>query len=256
MRNEQAHEAALRLRLADIPVQVTSRYGMLEKICLPYVDGRDDAEPLLAVRASDADLDFERAMAPEFSNPYLESCAVHRALAEGFASHERIVFYSCMVEYAGRAYAFAAPSGTGKSTHAGLWIQYLGDAGAKVLNGDKPFLHVPQEGAVVAYGCPWTGKEGWGYNGSAPLAGICILRQAPACSIERLDPAGAVELIMRQCYVPRENPAGTLAVLGCVDRLLTRVPVWSMGCDISEDAVRTSFEALTGMEYAGCSCSK
>ena len=151
---------------------------------------------------------------------------------------------------------FSAPSGTGKSTHAGLWIQYLGDAGAKVLNGDKPFLHVPQEGDVVAYGCPWTGKEGWGYNGSAPLAGICILHQAPTCSIERLDPAGAVELIMRQCYVPRESPAGTLAVLGCVDRLLTRVPVWSMGCDISEDAVRTSFEALTGMEYAGCSCSK
>ena len=58
MRNEQEREVALRLRLADIPVQVTPRYGMLEKICLPYVDGRDDAEPLFAVRASDADLDF------------------------------------------------------------------------------------------------------------------------------------------------------------------------------------------------------
>ena len=181
---------------------------------------------------------------------------MHRALTERFASHERIVFHSCMVEYAGRAYAFAAPSGTGKSTHARLWMRYLGGAGAKILNGDKPFLHVPQEGEVVAYGCPWTGKEGWGYNGSAPLAGICILHQAPTCSIERLDPAGAVELIMRQCYVPRESPAGTLAVLGCVDRLLARVSVWSMGCDISEDAVRTSFEALTGMEYTGRDCGE
>ena len=47
-----------------------------------------------------------------------------------------------------------------------------------------------------------------------------------------------------------------LAVLGCVDRLLSCVPVWSMGCDISEDAVRTSFEALTGTEYTGCSCNE
>lgn len=256
MRNGQERETALKLRLADIPVQVTPRYGMLEKICLPYVDGRDDAEPLFAVRASDADLDFERAMAPEFSNPYLEACAVHRALAERFAPLDRIVFHSCTVEYAGRAYAFAAPSGTGKSTHARLWMRCLGDAGAKVLNGDKPFLHVPQGGDVVAYGCPWTGKEGWGYNGGAPLAGICILHQAPMCSIERLDPAGAVEPVMRQCYVPRESPAGTLVVLGCVDRLLARVPVWSMGCDISEDAVRTSFEALTGMEYTGRDCGE
>ena len=61
---------------------------------------------------------------------------------------------------------------------------------------------------------------------------------------------------MRQCYVPRESPAGTLAVLGCVDRLLARVSVWSMGCDISEDAVRTSFEALTGMEYTGRDCGE
>ena len=254
MSNEQERETALKLRLADVPVLVTPRYGMLEKICLPYVDERDDAEPLIAVRASDADLDFERAKAPEFSNPYLEACAVHRALAERFAPLDRIVFHSCVVEYTGRAYAFAAPSGTGKSTHARLWTRYLGKAGARVLNGDKPFVHVPPQGGAVVYGSPWTGKEGWGYNGSAPLAGICILHQAPECSIEHLAPADAVEFIMRQCYVPRDSPMGALAVLTCVDRLLARVPVWSMGCDISEDAVSTSFEALTGEVYAGCAC--
>lgn len=245
----------LKLRIAGIPVGIAPRHGVLKDACLPFVDGGEGAESLFTVGASDADLDFERAMAPEYPEPYLELCAVHRNLAERFAPLDRIVFHSCVVEYAGCAYAFAAPSGTGKSTHARLWMRYLGGAGAKVLNGDKPFVHVPPQGGVVAYGCPWTGKEGWGYNGSAPLVGICILHQAPECSIERLDPAGAVEPVMRQCYVPRESPAGTLAVLACVDRLLARVPVWSMGCDISEDAVRTSFEALTGEVYAGCTCN-
>lgn len=126
----------------------------------------------------------------------------------------------------------------------------MATGGVKILCGDKPFLYVPECGEPMVYGCPWTGKEGWGYNGHAPLAGICVLRQAPTCSIERLAPANASETIVRQCYIPRKSPIGALTVLRCIDRVLAEVPVWAMGCDISETAVKTSFEAMTGQSYA------
>ena len=241
----------MRLRIAGVPVEVSPRHAALARACVPFVDGRPSAEPLLSVRASDADLDFERGIAPGYSDAALELCAAHRRVADALATLDRVVLHSCVVEYGGRAYAFAAPSGTGKSTHAGLWLRYLGWTGARVLNGDKPFVHAPAGGGVTAFGSPWTGKEGWGYNGQAPLAGICVLRQAPACAIGRLGAADAVGPVVRQCHVPRGDPAAALAVLGCVDRILARVPVWSMGCDVSERAVRTSFEAMTGEAYPG-----
>mgnify|MGYP004731865041 CR=1 FL=1 len=244
-------ERLLRLRLAGVPVQVVSRFGMLEQVGEPYLEECADDEPLFTIRANDGDLAFDRAMAPEYPDPYVELCTVHRLIAEKVALLRRVVFHSCVIEYEGRAYAFTARSGTGKSTHARLWMRYLGDRGATILNGDKPFLYVPEHGGgPLVYGCPWAGKEGWGYNGSAPLAGICVLRQAPTCSIERLTPADASEIIVRQCHIPRESPVGALTVLACIDRVLADVPVWAMGCDISETAVKTSFEAMTGRSYA------
>lgn len=250
MTQSEDSERLLRFRLAGVPVQVASRFGLLERVGEPYLEEHADDEPLFTIRASDDDLAFDRAMAPEYSDPCVELCTVHRLIAEKVAPLRRVVFHSCVVEYEGRAFAFTARSGTGKSTHARLWMRYLGDQGVKILCGDKPFLYVPERGEPMVYGCPWMGKEGWGYNGRAPLAGICVLRQAPTCSIERLAPADASETIVRQCYIPRKSPVGALTVLRCIDRVLAEVPVWAMGCDISETAVKTSFEAMTGQSYA------
>lgn len=58
---------------------------------------------------------------------------MHRLIAEKLAPLRRVLFHSCVVEYEGRAFAFTARSGTGKSTHARLWMRYLGDRGVKIL---------------------------------------------------------------------------------------------------------------------------
>lgn len=239
---------ALRLSLAGIPAEVQVRHALTARRCAPFADAHPATEPLIRVRVSEEDVGRERVSAPAYSDAYLELTALHRLVAEAMPPFDRLVFHACVVEFDGRAYAFTAPSGTGKSTHAGLWMRCLGEQ-ARVLNGDKPFLHVPVEGPVEAWGSPWTGKEGWGYAGHAPLAGICVLHQAPACSIARMQVDAALEPLMRQCYIPQESPAAALAALACVDRLLARVGVWQLGCTISEEAVRLSFEAMTGRSY-------
>ncbi len=131
MTQSEGSERLLRFRLAGVPVQVVSRFGLLERVGEPYLEEHADDEPLFTIRASDDDLAFDRAMAPEYSDPCVELCTVHRLIAEKVAPLRRVVFHSCVVEYEGRAFAFTARSGTGKSTHARLWMRYLGDRGGR-----------------------------------------------------------------------------------------------------------------------------
>ncbi len=237
------------LSIAGIPVEVQAAYGVLQTACAPYVASGGEP-PLIRAAASPEDIDRERILAPDMPDPFLESAAVHRVIGEEIPLFGRLAFHGCAVVYGDRGFVFAAPSGTGKSTHAGLWLKYLAPE-ACLLNGDKPFVCVPSDAdeMPVVYGSPWTGKEGWGYNGCAPLEGICLLRQDSRCSIRRLHPKAALTPILRQCYIPRVSSTAAVAALSLVDRLLSRVPVYELACDVSELAVATSFEALTGLSY-------
>lgn len=148
--------------------------------------------------------------------------------------------------YGGAAYLFTAPSGTGKSTHIRLWRQYLG-SGVSVINGDKPFFSLEEDGGIRVWGSPWAGKEGWQRPTSAPLRGICVLERG-ADRIRRLSPAEALEPLFCQTY-HRDDPDLEYRTLGFLDALLRAVPVCRLSCGMTEDAVRCSFEAMTGLTY-------
>lgn len=164
----------------------------------------------------------------------------------------RVIFHGVALKYRGKGYVLTAPSGTGKSTHAFLWQRYLGRA-AHILSGDKPVISGGGEcGAnVTVWGSPWGGKERLFENDSAPLAGVCLVTRGRTCGIERVQPVDFLETMMRQTFVPADDPAATRA-LEVIDAVLVNVPLWRLTCDISEDAVRTSFEAMTGLDYASC----
>ena len=258
------------MRLADATVRVEALHGGIRRMCTGYLVA-DDVAPDLTVRISQADIDRERSLSTpgeQWSDTYLETLAVYRKIAEWAPLHRRMLMHGAVVEHAGRAYMFCATSGTGKSTHIRLWRRYLGDA-VDIVNGDKPLVLVPEapgtDGpggsdavaapSAVAYGTPWCGKEGWQRNTSAPLAGICLLHRAPepgANVIRRIEPAQALDFMMRQVYLPDAADA-VAATLDLLDALLTRTPLFELFCDMSEDAVRTSFEGLTGERYTSMS---
>ena len=241
------------MRVADLVVRVCPLHAMVGRLCEDYVV---DA-PLTVdfeIGPTQADIDFERDVATEgadWTDAYLETLAVQRAIANRLPERRRLLVHGAVIEFGGRAYLFTAPSGTGKSTHIRLWHQYLGDA-VRVINGDKPFVRIPEhrEELPVAYGTPWAGKEGWQCNDSAPLAGIVLLSHSEpgACSIRLASAALNIDNIMRQVYFPPYASAAVLA-LDLLDAMLARVPVYELACDMSEDAVRASFEGLTGLEY-------
>ncbi len=152
-----------------------------------------------------------------------------------------VLLHASCVTYKGKAYLFSAPSGTGKSTHTHLWLKYL--PGAEIVNDDKPAIRII-DGKAYAYGTPWSGKTDESINDGFPVGGICFLERG-SNEIKRLPGIVALKNFMNQTVRPADK-ALMNSMLDTLNKILTCVPVYSMKCDISEEAVKMSFEAMSG----------
>ena len=154
---------------------------------------------------------------------------------------QRMVFHSSCTAVDGKAIAFSALSGTGKSTHTGLWRQYV--PGTVCINDDTPVLRFDRDDAVYACGSPWSGKTELNTNRQVPLAAVVLLERGKE---NRLEPIRGAEVFARILGETRKLPfresveqAATLC-----EQLMDRVPVYSLTCDISEGAVQEALKAL------------
>ena len=231
--------------LADKYIEINSVYDALRNFFKDYLV--TDVTPDFSVSLNQEDISAEQEVTSEnqFSPTYLETLALLRKLAEILPSHNRILMHGASISYNEHAYLFTAPSGTGKSTHIRLWKKYLGDD-VKLVNGDKPFISLEDE--PVIYGSPWAGKENWHRNCKMPLKGICFVQRGTTNSIRRIEASDCLSLLFKQVYLPADTLAAGLT-LELVDMLIKKVPLYVLTCDMSEDAVRCSFEALTGLSY-------
>ena len=242
---------AFTVKLADKIFHIENVHPELETFCKDYLT--EDVTPDFQIQLTEEDIVFEETHATEqtFSPAYLETLALLRKISDILPNHRRFLMHGASISYEDGAYLFTAPSGTGKSTHIRLWKQYLGDK-VKIVNGDKPFisLDVDLEGKIqpLIYGTPWAGKERWQRNCSEPLNGICFVQRGTTNSIRRIKPEECVMLLFKQVYLPDDSVA-VAQTLELIDSLVKHVPLYLLTCDISEDAVRCSFEAMTGLSY-------
>ena len=136
---------------------------------------------------------------------------------------------------------YREPSGTGKSTQAGLWEQYRG---GETINGDRALLQ-KLDGRWTARGWPVCGSSGICRNEDTPIRAIVMLSQAPENRVERLHPAQAFAQLYGQITVNRWNRAATARAVGLIEDLIGAVPVFHLGCTISEKAVDCLDAALS-----------
>lgn len=151
-----------------------------------------------------------------------------------------VVLHASAVALDGRAYLFSAPSGTGKSTHTGNWLELFEKA--YILNDDKPAIRVFGEEAY-AYGTPWSGKNDLSVNERVKLGGIAFLERAQENSIERVSPPEAAKLILgataRRLSKERVNELlCTVQVLAC------KTPVYKLRCTADIEAARLASAAM------------
>ncbi len=228
--------------LADIPVLFRHTYSRLTSLCRPFLT---DKNPEITIDIGQEDIELERTLSkvPDASDAELEETAAYRRFCQAASDRHIVMLHSCAVEADGKAYLFVAESGTGKTTHAGLWLKWLGNR-ARILNGDKPLLRIGNTGCVTAYGTPWNGKEGWGVAASAPVGGICFLSRGTQNRIETVSPTDGWTQLLSAVYRPAREDQFS-AVLDSVTALSQTVPLYALACTISEDAARLAVETMS-----------
>ena len=126
----------MKLRTADINVEICHRYPYLERLCRDYRADFEHAD--LTVNVTDREIAREQKNYPAGSEPtsgYAEAVCAYRRICLELPRFDAFLLHAAVVEHQGCAYAFAAPSGTGKSTHAALWQSVFGAAARIELNG-------------------------------------------------------------------------------------------------------------------------
>ena len=240
-------------RIAERNIGVQSLYERVHARCAPY--GTDGA-PDFVVRTCQADIDRERACSARedqlegrpvvpWHDEYLEELAVYRQIAERMPAYDTFLFHGSAVAVDGRGYLFAAKSGTGKSTHARLWQQLLGDRFVYV-NDDKPLVRITAEGALV-YGTPYDGKHHLSNDISAPLEAICLLKRGEQNSIVQIRAGEAFPRLLQQVYCPRDR-AALEKTISLLRELTKRVRFYELSCNMDIEAARVAFRAMAPAE--------
>lgn len=232
----------MKLRIAELNIEIQHRYPYLSRLCRDYLTDFEKAD--ITVIVTEEEIDEELKNAPDshgITRSVAEATCVYRQIALQLPQFDAFVFHAAVVECDGVAYAFAAASGVGKSTHATLWLKVFGDR-ADILNGDKPIFRFIGD-KLTAFGTPWQGKENLGKNHSAPLRAICFLERGAQNEIKRLEDGEAVKRLFSQILMPAD-PIAAMRFLELLDRTVCRIPTYLLYCNTQPEAAWVAFEGM------------
>ncbi len=226
--------------IAGLRIFLTNEYPYTDEFCREYLSANQDAPVDFIATAAKNATDEEMQTGAQ-----AENIRLFRDVCSKLPKFSRMFLHAAVLSYEGEGYAFLGKSGIGKSTHAALWVKHI--VGAEILNGDKPIIEY-RDGALLAHGTPWQGKERLGKRTQAPLRALCFIEQAQNNEIKRLPPSEASRRLLRQIFMPSEEE-GAAATLELMDRLISDLPAYLLRCDVSEAAARLAFEGITGLSY-------
>lgn len=193
-------------------------------------------------------IDYKKAVLFVPQNQKLNSLkfAVNNALmvlyAIATAPYNTALFHAAVVSYDGRGYLFLGKSGTGKSTHARLWLKYI--EGTDLLNDDNPVVRIFEDNRAVVYGSPWSGKTPCYKNQEFVLGGFVLLSQAPHNKIVRLRGVQAFAALVPCISGKRWERVIADGLHKTENALAMNVPVWHLECLPDEEAARVCKESI------------
>lgn len=146
------------------------------------------------------------------------------------------VFHSSTIKYREKGVLFSADSGTGKSTHTGLWRKYYPNE-VETINDDTPIIRFIEDKAYV-FGSPWSGKTDLNNNVFAPLCNIVFLERGLENSLQKLNFTEAFQRFSRQSFIMPFAPLYH-EYLKTAEKVLKETDMIILKCNISKDAVDT-----------------
>ena len=232
-------------KIADVVFETNHVYAYTPRLCQKYLYSGEE-KPVFTAEITDGDILAEKNNegGENFPDAYLESLALFRKLGDYILNNAKgMIFHASAVAVNGEAYLFTAPSGTGKSTHARLWKEMLGDK-MVYINDDKPIIRFI-DGDFYVYGTPWNGKHRLGGNVKAKLKCVCKIYQAKENSITKAEIPEMIGVVFNQTLRP-EQAEDMEKLLSLTDKLLTKSNLYALGCNISREAAELSFKTMTG----------
>ncbi|HIY34812.1 MAG TPA: hypothetical protein IAA24_06810 [Candidatus Eubacterium faecigallinarum] len=229
--------------IAGLKVNMINPKGRTKKQAQPYLaDNQDENQHIDIV----IDVDEKRVLRAMEEHPELvqddwEYMLTGSDFYTELLRFNGILLHSSCIVLDGVAYAFSADSGTGKSTHTQLWLKHFGDR-AHMLNDDKPAIRLIGD-KVYACGTPWSGKYDYSSPEIAELAGICFLERSEENWIRKADTGKAVFNIFSQT-VRKLNAERMDRLFDVLEQIFAKVPLYEFGCNISDDAVMVSYNAM------------
>lgn len=229
--------------IAGLKVNIVNPHGRTEKQAVPYlaVDQSENQHIDITIDITNERIKEAMAEHPELRQDDWEYMLTGSDFYTELINFNGILLHSSCIVVDDMAYAFSADSGTGKSTHTQLWLDYFGDR-AYMLNDDKPAIRIIGS-KVYACGTPFSGKYDYSTPKVVELAGICFLERSTENWIKQADTAKAVFNIFSQT-VRKLNRDKMDNLFNVIEEIFAKVPLYELGCNISQDAMLTSYNAM------------
>ncbi len=231
-----------RYKIANVVFDADFIYAYCAHICKDYLYKGDESACFL-IKTTQEDIDKEKALTPEFEQPYLESLAFYRKLLKNLIDYDAFIFHCSAIEVDGKAYLFTAPSGTGKSTHARLWRELLKDR-ARMINDDKPIIR-KIDGEFFVFGTPFNGKHELGENICAKISAVCEINRAKENAIKKVKESEMLPTLLGQTL--RYDTAKDFdSILTLLDQMCKKVDLYKLYCNMNVSAAELSYKVMSG----------
>ena len=152
-----------------------------------------------------------------------------------------VIHASCIV-HRGEGVLFLGPSGMGKSTQAGLWME---TCGCHMLSSDAPAVYPGKMGAMVC-GMPWDGSDHVISREQVPVRAFVFLSQEKENCIEKLDARRSFEGLLKQGHLPLWDQTQMEKELFVLKQLAQKIPMYHLGCRPEAEAVDLTCQAIFG----------
>ena len=157
--------------------------------------------------------------------------------------YDTLLIHASVVRHNGKAYAFTAKSGTGKSTHVANWMRYI--EGCDIMNDDNPIIRLIDEKPVL-FGSPWSGKTPCYRNIQAPLGGIMLIERDQKNYVQTLQPIIAFSTVLTACSAMKWDEQLYQMVCQTSSRFVETTKVASIHCLPDREAVEVCKKYLEG----------
>lgn len=140
------------------------------------------------------------------------------------------------------AVLFLGESGTGKSTHTRLWLEYIENS--YLLNDDSPLLLIKNDKIFVC-GSPWSGKTHCYRSEIVPLKAIVRLSQYPENKMNclgKLNSIGAIQPSFAPFLAYDEQVSEK--IIHIIDNILKDTPIYELKCRLDKQAAEVAYAMI------------